>query len=118
MGKWSKKICRCFCFLLIIIMTGGCTKPAEQPIEPKLLLGFSQIGAESAWRIGNTRDIEEQAEKYVVSLMLENANQKQENQIAAIRRFIAYKVDVIAFSPIVEDGWDNVLLEAKTRAFR
>ncbi|MBR4732952.1 MAG: ABC transporter substrate-binding protein [Lachnospiraceae bacterium] len=113
MGKWSKKICRCLCFLLIIIMTGGCTKPAEQPMEPKLLLGFSQIGAESAWRIGNTRDIEEQAEKYVVSLMLENANQKQENQIAAIRRFIAYKVDVIAFSPIVEDGWDNVLLEAK-----
>jgi simple sugar transport system substrate-binding protein len=113
MGKWSKKICRCLCFLLIIIMTGGCTKPAEQPIEPKLLLGFSQIGAESAWRIGNTRDIEEQAEKYVVSLMLENANQKQENQIAAIRRFIAYKVDVIAFSPIVEDGWDNVLMEAK-----
>jgi len=45
--------------------------------------------------------------------MLENANQKQENQIAAIRRFIAYKVDVIAFSPIVEDGWDNVLEEAK-----
>ena len=113
MGKWSKKICRCLCFLLIIIMTGGCTKPAEQPMEPKLLLGFSQIGAESAWRIGNTRDIEEQAENYVVSLMLENANQKQENQIAAIRRFIAYKVDVIAFSPIVEDGWDNVLLEAK-----
>lgn len=113
MGKWSKKICRCLCFLLIIIMTGGCTKPAEQPMEPKLLLGFSQIGAESAWRIGNTRDIEEQAGNYVVSLMLENANQKQENQIAAIRRFIAYKVDVIAFSPIVEDGWDNVLLEAK-----
>ena len=45
--------------------------------------------------------------------MLENANQSQENQIAAIRRFIAYKVDVIAFSPIVEDGWDNVLMEAK-----
>ncbi len=45
--------------------------------------------------------------------MFENANQKQENQIDAIRRFIAYKVDVIAFSPIVEEGWDNVLTEAK-----
>ena len=44
--------------------------------------------------------------------MLENANRKQENQIAAIRRFIAYRVDVIAFSPIVEEGWDNVLVEA------
>lgn len=100
------------CFLLFAVWTCGCGKES-QPIESKLLLGFSQIGAESAWRIGNTRDIEEQAENYTVSLMLENANQKQENQIAAIRRFIAYKVDVIAFSPIVEEGWDNVLLEAK-----
>ena len=81
--------------------------------EPKLLLGFSQLGSESAWRIGNTRDIEKKAGEYGVSLMLENANQKQENQIAALRRFIAYKVDVIAFSPIVEEGWDNVLKEAK-----
>ena len=79
----------------------------------ELLLGFSQLGSESAWRIGNTRDIEKKAEEYGISLMLENANQKQENQIAALRRFIAYKVDVIAFSPIVEEGWDNVLKEAK-----
>ena len=53
------------------------------------------------------------ATQYGVSLMIENANQKQENQIAAIRRFIAYRVDVIAFSPVVEEGWDNVLMEAK-----
>ena len=58
-------------------------------------IGISQIGAESAWRIGNTRDIEEQAEKYQISLMLENANQMQENQIAAIRRFIAYRVPFV-----------------------
>ncbi len=83
------------------------------PAESELLLGFSQLGSESAWRIGNTKDIEEKAEKYGVDLMLENANQKQENQIDAIRRFIAYKVDVIAFSPIVEEGWDNVLAEAR-----
>ena len=100
------------CMALVVVLTGGCGKGTEQG-SPELLLGFSQIGAESAWRIGNTHDIEEQAEKYSISLMLENANQKQENQIAAIRRFIAYKVDVIAFSPIVEDGWDNVLTEAK-----
>ncbi len=99
--------------ILMMFMLQGCGKNAEQAYEPRLLLGFSQIGSESAWRIGNTRDIEEQADYYDVSLMLENANQKQENQIAAIRRFIAYKVDVIAFSPIVEDGWDNVLEEAR-----
>jgi len=97
---------------LLICFSVGCGKKEENPNEPRLLLGFSQIGSESAWRIGNTRDIEEQADNYGVSLMLENANQKQENQIAAIRRFIAYKVDVIAFSPIVEEGWDNVLQEA------
>ncbi|MBR5422303.1 MAG: ABC transporter substrate-binding protein [Lachnospiraceae bacterium] len=112
MRKPSKLLFILSC-LLLIIFGAGCGAENEAANDPKLLLGFSQIGAESAWRIGNTRDIEEQAGNYDVSLMLEDANQKQENQIAAIRRFIAYKVDVIAFSPIVEDGWDNVLLEAK-----
>ncbi len=101
------------CMLLAFMLIAGCSRSSEQTEEPKLLLGFSQVGSESAWRIGNTRDIEQKAGEYGVSLMLENANQKQENQIAAIRRFIAYKVDVIAFSPIVEEGWDNVLMEAK-----
>jgi simple sugar transport system substrate-binding protein len=100
--------------LLVSVFLVNCSKENEQTAEPGLLLGFSQIGTESAWRIGNTRDIEEAAENKGISLMLENANQKQENQIAAIRRFIAYQVDVIAFSPIVEDGWDNVLEEAKS----
>lgn len=99
--------------LLLAVLCCACGTQHEADSEPKLLLGFSQIGSESAWRIGNTKNIEEQALQYNVGLMLEDANQKQENQIAAIRRFIAYKVDVIAFSPIVEDGWDNVLLEAK-----
>ena len=95
------------------VALSSCRKNNTRQEEQDLLLGFSQIGSESAWRIGNTNDIEKQAEKYGVGLMFENANQKQENQIDAIRRFIAYKVDVIAFSPIVEEGWDNVLTEAK-----
>ena len=98
---------------MALLLLSGCGKSAEEPGNAKLVLGFSQIGSESAWRIGNTKDIEEQAEAYGIGLMFENANQKQENQIAAIRRFIAYKVDVIAFSPVVEEGWDNVLKEAK-----
>ena len=109
-----KKLYFIISILLVSVFLVNCSKENEQTAEPGLLLGFSQIGTESAWRIGNTRDIEEAAEKKGISLMLENANQKQENQIAAIRRFIAYQVDVIAFSPIVEDGWDNVLEEAKS----
>ena len=99
--------------LLFAVPLFACRKTPAEPNNPELLLGFSQIGSESAWRVGNTTDIEEKAEEYGISLMFEDANQKQENQIAAIRRFIAYKVDVIAFSPIVEEGWDNVLTEAK-----
>ncbi len=98
--------------LAAVLLTAGCAREKKTE-DPKLLLGFSQLGSESSFRIGNTRDIEEKAEEYGISLMMENANQKQENQIAAIRRFIAYRVDVIAFSPIVEEGWDNVLKEAR-----
>ena len=97
----------------VAVMLSGCAAKEEPQHSPELLLGFSQLGTESAWRSGNSADIEKKAEENGVSLMLENANRKQENQIAAIRRFIAYQVDVIAFSPIVEEGWDNVLLEAK-----
>ncbi|MBQ6105001.1 MAG: ABC transporter substrate-binding protein [Lachnospiraceae bacterium] len=99
--------------IALMLAVAGCGRKGDEQSDTRLVLGFSQIGSESAWRIGNTRDIEEQAEVYGIGLMLENANQKQENQIAAIRRFIAYKVDAIAFSPVVEEGWDNVLKEAK-----
>lgn len=91
----------------------ACAPKQDAAETPRLLLGFSQLGSESSYRIGNTRDIEAQAEAYGISLMMKNANQKQENQIADIRSLIAYRVDVIAFSPIVEDGWDTVLIEAK-----
>ena len=106
---------RAICILLTLVCAlalCGCEKKQETK-DPALLLGFSQLGSESSWRIGNTKDIGDAAEKYGVSLMMENANQKQENQIDAIRSFIAYQVDVIAFSPIVEEGWDTVLTEAR-----
>jgi len=94
------------------------TAPQEAEANPQeeqktIVLGFSQLGSESAWRNGNSRSIQEAAERYGIQLMFKNALQKQENQIKAIRSFIAYQVDVIVFAPIVEDGWDNVLAEAK-----
>ncbi|MCQ2458062.1 MAG: ABC transporter substrate-binding protein [Clostridia bacterium] len=98
---------------VMIFALCGCAKHEETKTDSQILLGFSQLGSESSWRIGNTKDIQDQAANYGISLMMENANQKQDKQIDAIRRFIAYRVDVIAFSPIVEDGWDNVLNEAK-----
>ncbi|WP_282696583.1 ABC transporter substrate-binding protein [Streptomyces sp. CC208A] len=81
--------------------------------DGKLVLGFAQVGAESGWRTANTTSIREAAEKAGVTLKFSDAQQKQENQIKAIRTFIQQKVDVIAFSPVVESGWDTVLKEAK-----
>lgn len=79
----------------------------------KIVVGFSQIGAESEWRTANTNDVMAAAERAGVELKFSDAQQKQENQIKAIRSFIAQRVDVIGFVPIVETGWDNILKEAK-----
>ncbi|MEO7731274.1 MAG: ABC transporter substrate-binding protein [Kofleriaceae bacterium] len=81
--------------------------------DKKITLGFSQIGAESEWRTANTKSIKESAAAANINLKFADAQQKQENQIKAIRSFIAQKVDVIAFSPVVETGWEPVLREAK-----
>ncbi|MFD0265355.1 ABC transporter substrate-binding protein [Streptomyces sp. NPDC127106] len=89
---------------------GGAGKGSS---DGKLVLGFAQVGAESGWRTANTKSVREAAEKAGVTLKFSDAQQKQENQIKAIRTFIQQKVDVIAFSPVVESGWDTVLKEAK-----
>ena len=81
--------------------------------DKKITMGFSQIGAESEWRTANTESIKKAAEEAGINLQFSDAQQKQENQIKAIRSFIAQGVDIIAFVPIVETGWDTVLKEAK-----
>jgi simple sugar transport system substrate-binding protein len=91
-------------------LLSGCSgKPKDEPI----VLGFSQIGSESEWRIANTQSIKSAAATSDIDLRFADAQQSQEKQIEAIRGFIAQKVDVIAFSPVVETGWDEVLAEAK-----
>jgi len=96
---------------LCCIVCISCKK--EEPKSGGIILGFSQIGAESAWRGCNTISVQEAAANSGIQLLFFNAEQKQENQIKAIRSFIAYQVDVIAFVPIVTDGWKNVLEEAR-----
>ena len=100
--------------LMTLLCLAGCAGKQDTSREGSaMVVGFSQLGSESSWRIANTASMEEAAKEYGYGLMMENANQKQEKQIDAIRSFIAYRVDVIVFSPIVETGWDNVLMEAK-----
>ena len=99
--------------LFFIIKNNPKHKKSPEPQHEKLILGFSQIGSESAWRTRNTESIFEAAAENDIQILFDDAQQKQENQLKAIRSFIVYQVDVIAFVPIVEDGWDNVLKEAK-----
>ncbi len=87
--------------------------PHAAMAEKPLVLGFSQVGAESEWRTANSESIKSSAKEAGITLKFSDAQQKQENQIKAIRSFIAQRVDVIAFSPVVESGWENVLREAK-----
>ncbi|HEY4191640.1 MAG TPA: galactofuranose ABC transporter, galactofuranose-binding protein YtfQ [Mesorhizobium sp.] len=76
-------------------------------------VGFAQIGSESGWRAAETTLTKQEAEKRGIDLKFADAQQKQENQIKAIRSFVAQGVDAILLAPVVATGWDAVLKEAK-----
>ena len=111
-------------FLTFAVILGplACSPQLASPTTPEvrpekkyedLIVGYAQLGAESEWRVANTISIKETAEKLGVELRFLDAQQKQENQIKAVRKLIVQKVDVIGISPIVETGWDEVFQEAK-----
>ena len=79
--------------------SGGADKPGGGDAPKPIVLGFSQIGAESEWRTANTTSMQSAAQDAGITLRFSDAQQKQENQIKALRSFIAQRVDVIAFSP-------------------
>ena len=78
-----------------------------------LTVGFAQVGSESGWRTSFSESVKAEAEKRGITLKFSDAQQKQENQIKAVRSFIAQRVDAILIAPVVETGWQPVLMEAK-----
>ncbi len=88
---------------------------AENKGNEKLVVGFAQIGQESGWRDAETNDVQWYAARNTdtIELAFADAQQKQENQIKAIRNFIEMGVDVIVFPPVVETGWEAVLTECQ-----
>lgn len=104
-----------FCFL-------GCQKKSPKEVasendnesEDYIVIGFSQLGAESDWRSANTESMKATfTEKKGYQLIFDDGQQKQANQIMAIREFIQQEVDYIVLAPVTETGWDTVLREAK-----
>ena len=109
------------CLLLSATLLAGCgtkelgTQEETQSQETQqIVVGFSQLGAESDWRSANTESMKSTftaANGY--KLLIEDGQQQQANQIMAIRKFIQQDVDYIVLAPVTETGWDTVLQEAK-----
>ena len=107
----------------VLIFLSGCggqqrrllEEDMRTPVDENMIVvGVSQLGSESVWRTANTASIQRVFTKERgYFLIFDNARQKQENQIKAIRSFISQEVDYIIFSPVKEEGWDTVLQEAK-----
>lgn len=86
---------------------------APAPDHHTITVGFSQLGAESDWRSANTQSMLEAFDTDGYTLLYQNGQQKQSNQITAIRTFIQQEVDYIVLAPATETGWDTVLEEAR-----
>jgi len=105
----------------LVFLLSGCGKQAQPPANASddkgdslIVVGFSQVGAESEWRVANTESIKAAlSEENGYELIFDDGRNKPENQIRAIRNFIQQGVDYIVFSPIVETGWNSILQEAK-----
>ena len=111
-----------FVAVILGLMTAGCGGRTEERAMPtdseadtgKIVVGFSQLGAESDWRRSNTDSmLSAFAAEEDIELIMENGQQQQNNQIRTIRRFIQQDVDYIVLAPVTEEGWETVLHEAK-----
>ena len=102
--------------LLVIAMVISLSAPiaTAQDNGEGLTIGFSQIGSESAWRTAFTEAVQAEAEERGINLLFSDAQQSQENQIAAMQAWLAQgDVDAIILAPVIESGWDEILTEAQ-----
>ncbi|HPG20668.1 MAG TPA: ABC transporter substrate-binding protein [Flexilinea sp.] len=100
--------------LIFVLLLSGVFAVAVSAADDLIVVGYSQVGAESDWRTANTESFKSTfTEENGYKLIFDDAMQKPENQIKAIRNFIQQEVDYIVLAPIVETGWETVLGEAK-----
>ncbi len=91
----------------------SCALMSSAALAADYTIGFSQVGSEGDWRPAFSKNMQDEAEKYGVDLKFANAQGKQEEQLRAVRAFIAQGVDAIIIAPVVVTGWEDVLEEAK-----
>ena len=125
MMQFLKKKINCILIIAMLVsVLTGCSTDKQGSLDESqsgvsnsgnlTVIGFSQVGAESTWRITNSESMKEAfTEENGYKLIFEDGQQKQANQIMAIRKFIQQEVDYIVLAPVTETGWDTVLMEAK-----
>lgn len=99
--------------LLLLLIMGGCRAAPQQKTAQAPVIGFSQSGTESSWRKFHTKSIKSELKKANYEVLYRNGYLNQERQIQDVRKFIAYKVDLILIAPLTENGWEPVLKEAR-----
>ncbi len=97
----------------LLVVSAVSAAMSSMALAAPLTVGFSQVGSESGWRAAETNVAKSEAEKRGITLKIADGQQKQENQIKAVRSFVAQGVDAIFIAPVVATGWEPVLKEAK-----
>lgn len=101
-------------FTSLLISMTGCSVSDSNAKKENIVVGFSQVGSESSWRVANSESMKQAlSEEHGFELIFDDARQKPENQYKAVRNFIQQQVDYIVLAPITETGWEDVLTEAK-----
>lgn len=101
-------------WLALAMLLTGCAKVQPEAEENLIVVGISQVGAESDWRVANSESMKKVfTEENGYRLLFEDARQIQGNQIIAVRKFIQQEVDYIVLMPLSESGWESVLQEAR-----
>ena len=103
--------------LVLVLFLAACSGGAEPPGQAggtPIVLGISQVDVAANWNAAMTESIRQAGHDAGIDLRMEDAHRSQENQVATLRAFISERVDVIAFSPVVETGWETVLREARS----
>jgi len=114
--KCRARLNRTLALLTLLSLVAGCSDSSvdngvgrKQPV----VLGFSQLSGQANWNKANTESIRNAARDAGIELRIEDAQRSQERQLATLRSLIKERVDVIAFSPVVETGWEFVLREIR-----
>ena len=113
MKRWKGAALLLLCTVVLLRLLQGLAQPEKENAHVPVL-GIVTTAAEDDRREAQSEALVHAAEEHGFKVLEMPVKRTQEAQIEAVRALIVYQVDAIAFTPLVESGWDNVLREAKS----